>query len=226
MGRPHVYGFAWEADGDREKPVLRDFQGHNITETLGDDAYERLNQVGKEPGIDDLIDLREYLVDLGVFPPEGELINQNKLNDEAAYLSGPVLRERYHHIVDRLFPEEQKNWESSPSEEASVIVSELTRGRQLMQGDRPMSMVEAVRDFLDMGPYGAHRPSKLLEALDELNERIEAYLELPAPYDIDKLITDSSKMGLDEMMKNPDWIQDNPSVDAEELRKSFGPEPL
>lgn len=226
MGRPHIYGFAWEEKDGQQSPVVRDFQGNEISEMLGEDAQSMLRQTAQQPSEKELNALREYLVDLGVFPHDGEMLHKVELNQLQEKLSGPVLRECYHQIVDKLFLEEQKSWEASSTPEAKVIVSELSRGRQLMQGDRPMSMVEAVRDFLDMGPYGAYRPTALLAALDDLYERIEAYQELPAPFDIDEIITDPSKMGLQEMIKNPDWIQDTPNVDADELRRSFGPEPL
>lgn len=226
MGRPHLYGFAWQGNDQEQAPSVWDFQGNNLVETLGEDVENVLKTTNRHPSEDDIEKVREHLVDIGILPVDAEVVSLEELEEKKSYLSGPVLRKCYHSIVDQLFPDEQAKWEKLEGSEAAAIVSELARGRRLLTGEKPMSRVEAVIDFLDMGPYGDCKPSILLDALNDLHQRIEAYEALPAPFDVDDLIKDPGQMGLNEMIEHPEWIKDSPDVDADELRRSFSPDPL
>jgi hypothetical protein len=203
--RPHVFGLVHKVseneDGTSQLSIV-DFSLNDIVEGSPNVSDIKLLLGVASPFSDrDLRHLQDQLIHLSVIPSDSELFNEDRFMQLYDTLSPHAVRYAYHSALTLLKAEKMK-FTGDP-----VIFSELQRSEQLLRTDKPLLMAEAVKDFLELGPYGQTGRTSLIVALADVSERINRYMDLPSHQEVSSLLLDSTSMTMVEREKHPEWLE-------------------
>jgi len=229
LAKPHVYGIYPHGRQKQGEAEVIDFAlcsvvngglksvGQHLTESIAELTAEQIDA------------MRDELISQGVLPVDAELYDQKTFEALHYRISPERLRKDLQHIVDQVCTDElDRLRHASNLDDATrkAMLSDIQRTKHLLSGEKPLSMLEAVRDFLEMGPCGEAKERTLILALDDLNERVCQYQEQPSSSDVDMLITNAYQIGSEELRTHPERLHHADEYDAEERIRSIGPEPM
>lgn len=227
--KPHIYGLLVRKVSPAAPAavsVIVDFQHQQIVEDAIQAAGFDSATLSKLDGEEQTQLVRERLIARDILPFDAEL--HDEVGFQALYekANASSLRKDFYKLHDHVIPNEIQRIKDNDSMNADMqgaCLSDLERASQILSGDKPLTMLEAVRDFLELGPCIDHVEAPIVTTLTDLAGRVALYASLPSAYSPDALINDPMTMDAVEMRDFPERIRGH---EADEIRKSFGPEPI
>jgi hypothetical protein len=211
-------------------PVIVDFSLRIITNgLLNSKAFKHILEKIKIDSDQGLEALKHELLQRNVLPIDAEIYPQKTFQELQGKINPSRLRELFYLLQNEVIPQEIERLDLSITLDEHVKaaqISDLERATQILNAEKPFTMIEAVKDFVELGPCGGDGESNVVACLADQAERVALYQQQPSCDNVDDLILDPRVIGSEELRDHPERIRGKESDDNDEVRKNFGPEPM